>query len=126
MSQLLAVILAVLIACPPAPAQQGNETFKSKVLTIPAGSVVEVRFVDNSKMRGRLGAVSDTGFDLQSIQGNKVETRQIGFDGLKSIRDTQRKSFAHSVATGFLSAGIVIVSIIGTIAIVCETRGCFG
>ena len=126
MRQLMTVMLAVLMACPPAPAQQSADSVKSKVLTIPAGSVVEVRLVDNSKLRGRLGAVSDTGFDLQSIRKNTVETQQIGFDRLKSIKDTQRKSFAHSLAKGFLIAGIVIVSIIGTVAIVCRTQGCFG
>jgi len=126
MKQLLTVILAVLIACLPGPAQQSAESVKSKVLTIPAGSVVEVRLVDKSKLRGRLGAVSDTGFDLQSIQRNTVETQQIGFDRLQSIKDTQRKSFVHSLAKGFLIAGIVIVSIIGTVAIVCQTHGCFG
>src|SRR5215813_4277255 len=126
MNQFLAVILAVLIACPPAPGQQSAADLKKKVLELPAGSLVEVRLVDKSKLRGRLGSVSDTGFDLQTIQRNTVETQQIGFDRLQSIKDTQRKSFVHSLAKGFLIAGIVIVSIIGTVAIVCQTHGCFG
>src|SRR5262245_53368451 len=120
MNQFLAVILAVLIGCPPALGQQSAADLKKKVLELPAGSLVEVRLVDKSKLRGRLGSVSDTGFDLQTTEGSKTGTQQIGFDGLTSIRT--RKSAASAVGKGFLIAGITVAAFVGIVAIWCGTH----
>src|ERR1022692_1452228 len=43
-----------------APPQGVKEQFTQ----IPAGSVVEVKLADKHKIRGRLGSITDSGFDL--------------------------------------------------------------
>lgn len=127
MREALSIMLALILVIPAAQAQSpASRSIKEQVLNISAGSVVEVRLADKSKLRGRLGPVTESGFELQSVKGNKINTAQIAFDQVKSIKDTAKKSFGHSVAKGFLIAGIVIGVIMGITAILCATRGCYG
>jgi hypothetical protein len=48
-----------------------------------------------------MGSVSETGFELQTEKDGKVETRQIGFDRVKFLRDLSQKSFGNSLGPGF-------------------------
>jgi hypothetical protein len=86
MREALSIMLAVMLVCPAAPAQPPASTsIKEQVLNISQGSPVEVRLADKSKLRGRLGPVTDSGFELQTVKGNKIDTAQIAFDQVKSI-----------------------------------------
>ena len=125
MYEFMAMLLACLLAFP-AQGQTASRSPQEQVIGISRGAAVEVRFLDKSKLRGRLGVVSDSGFELQTAQKGMIETRQIGFDRVKSVRDLKQKSFAHSLGMGFLIAGLVIVAIGVTFAILCRTQGCFG
>jgi hypothetical protein len=60
------------------------------------------------------------------VKGGKIEAAQIAFDQVKSIKDTAKRSFAHSVGRGFLIAGIVIGAIFGIVAIGCWVGTCGG
>jgi hypothetical protein len=127
MREALSIMLVVMLASPAAPAQPPASTvIKEQVLKFGPGSPVEVRLADKSKLRGRLSPVNDSGFELQTVKGNKIDTVQISFDQVKSIKDTTKKSFGHSLAKGFLIAGIVFGVILGITAITCATKGCFG
>ena len=110
MRQMFAVFLAILLANA-SIAQPAFQSSKEMVLKIPAGSPVEVRLTDNTKLRGRLGNVSDTGFELQAVKNGKVDTVQVAFDQLKSIKNTGKESFGHSLGKGFLIGGIVVGAI---------------
>ena len=115
------------LVCPAASAQPPDSTsIKEQVLNIGQGSPVEVRLADKSKLRGRLGPVTDSGFELQTVKGSKIDTAQIAFDQVKSIKDTAKRSFGHSVGRGFLIAGIVIGVIFGIGAIACVAGTCGG
>ena len=125
--QVLALVLAVLMASPAAAAQVRDKSPKERVLEIPAGAIVAVRLMDGAKLRGRLGAVTDTGFELQAVRGKSVETMNVSFDQLKSIKDTHRQSFGWSLGKGFLIAGIVIGAITLIAWIACAaSHGCIG
>jgi hypothetical protein len=125
MRQVLSITLVLLLLSPLASAQP-RRTLKEQAMGISPGSVVEVRLVDKTKLRGRLGPVSDRGFELQTVKEGKIDTVQITFAQAKSINDTTKKSFGHSVGKGFLIAGIVIGAVIGIVAIVCvATQGCY-
>lgn len=126
MREALSMMLTVMLISPAAPAQPPSSTLKEQVLNISPGSTVEVRLADKTKLRGRLGAVSDSGFELQTVKGGKIDTAKIAFDQVKSIKDTAKKSFGHSVGKGFLIAGIVIGTILGIVLIACATSGCSG
>ena len=102
-----------------ATAPSARQSLKEKVASIPAGSKVEVRLRDQTKLSGRLGRLSETGFELQSGKGNKPEAHVIAYDQVKSI---QKKSLAHSIARKFLVVGIVLGVIAGGILIGCATH----
>jgi hypothetical protein len=127
MREALSIVLVVMLASPAAPAQPpASKAIKEQVLSISPGSPVEVRLADKSKLRGRLGPVTDSGFELQTVKADKIDTVQIAFDQVKSVKDTAKKSFGHSLAKGFLIAGIVFGVILGITAVACATKGCFG
>ena len=127
MREALSIILAVMLAIPATLAQpRAKWLIKETVLTISPGSPVEVRLADGSKLRGRLGTVTDDGFELQTVKGGKVDTAQIAFDQVSAIKDTTKKSFGHSLGKGFVIAGIVIGAIFAVVAITCASTNCGG
>jgi hypothetical protein len=103
MREVLSIMLAVLLVSPGAPAKSpGNGDLKEQVLIIPQGAIVEVLLTGKTKSRGQLGPVSDSGFELQTMKDGKIVTEQIAFGQVKSVKDTGKKSFGHSVSKGFL------------------------
>ena len=129
MREALSIMLVFLLVNPTAQAQAqppASTTIKEQVLNISPGSIVEVRLADKSKLRGRLGSVTDSGFELQTVKGGKIDSAQIAFDQVKSVKDTAKKSFGHSLAKGFLIAGIVMGVMAAILGILCATKGCTG
>ncbi len=123
----VAVFLAILLAAPAASARPDDSaSIKEQVLLIRPGSSVEIHLTDKSKMRGRLGAVTDSGFELQAVTNDKIATQQVPFDRVRSITDKAHQSFGRSVGRGFLVAGIVIGVIIAIGAVACAASNCSG
>ena len=75
----------------PLPAASAQASIKEQAVTISRGNAVEVRFLDGSKMRGWMGAVTDTGFELEAEKGGK---QLIAYDRVKSLRDRKKTSSA--------------------------------
>ena len=126
MREALSIMLVVMLVSPTASAQPPRRTLKEQVLIISPGSAVEVQLADKTKLRGRLGTVSDNGFELQTVKDGKIDTAQVAFDQVKSIKDTTKKSFGHSVGKAFLITGIVIGTIFGIGLVVCLSTNCVG
>ncbi len=74
---------------------------KQRILEIPPGTMIEVRLLDKQKIRGRLGEIADEGFNLQTAQGNKIETQKIAFADVKSFKSLQN-STGHKIGKGVL------------------------
>jgi hypothetical protein len=72
-----------------ATAPSARQSLKERVASIPAGSKVEVRLRDQTKLSGRPARLSETGFELQSAKGKKPEAHVIAYQQVKSI---QKKS----------------------------------
>lgn len=85
--QTLALLLIpALLAGGPTPAQQAAR--------IPLGSPVNVTLLDSTRLCGRLLQLGSTTFDLQTANGNTIETRTLRFDDTRSIKaspDPQRR-----------------------------------
>ncbi|MBL8177004.1 MAG: hypothetical protein JNK48_20185 [Bryobacterales bacterium] len=110
MSQLLAVFCACLILWPQAAFGQttpaAKPSLKEQVILMAAGSVVEVHLTGKQKIRGRLGEISDDGFDVQHLENQKMVTKSIRFDQVRKVRlMNQGMSTAAKVTLGAL-AGI--------------------
>lgn len=86
--QIVAVGLMLALAL---PAQEvPKATPKEKILSIPTGTVVVVKTIGKETLRGRLGEATDAGFAVQVVRQGKVETVQVAFSDLKSVRVTQK------------------------------------
>ena len=95
---------------------------KERVTEIPGNSVIEVKLRSKHKIRGRLGALTDSGFELQHTGDGKIVTEFVAFDNVKSVKVVGKGlNFAVKVLIG---TGIVIGVLAGVIGIACATGGC--
>ena len=117
LSSAFAAIIIVLSAVPgraygtPFPNEsstQGDSTLKRKVLEIPAGSPVEIKLKTKEKMRGRLGDVSDDGFQIKVANGSTIEDRKLTFQQVSSVKKTGGASTKKIVGYSALGVGITI------------------
>ena len=119
MKRIVAAICIWLMMGPSAaPAQTGKQvkpTLKEQVILMAAGSVVEVELKTKQKIRGRLGAVTDEGFEVQHVQNDKAITQSFRFDEVRKIKQKEHgMSTAAKVALGALAGlgGFFLIVII--------------
>ena len=80
------------------------------------------KLANKRKIRGRLGALTDSGFELQHAGDGKIVTEVVAFDSVKSMKVVGRGlNFAVKVLIG---TGIVIGVLAVVIGIACATGGC--
>ena len=105
-----------------APAQKPevsrDQALKGQLIEIPAGSVVEVRLENKQKLRGKLGTVSDAGFEVQTLRDGKISSLNLKFDEVKSIKLRGKgMSTGAKIALGILAGiGTFFVIIIVAVA----------
>jgi hypothetical protein len=117
---LLSVVLLPLVssgrAHPLSPQVQTEPkpTLKEQVLQIPANSLVEVRLRTKEKFRSNLGDISDEGFVVKVITGD----RKVAFDQVKSIKafkPGEGKEVAKKIGVVYLTAvavGVVLLIVV--------------
>jgi hypothetical protein len=81
-------------------------TLKEKLVSMPPQSYVEVRLLDKSKLRGRLGQITDEGFAVQVAQGNKIQNVNVSFDQVKSVKVVETKASKTGRGLLYALAGI--------------------
>ena len=89
-----AFLLIVVLAGRPfgAAAQTAGEkiaTIKEQVVMIPTGSIIEVKLLQKggSKIKGKLGSVTDESFVVQSVKSGKVTNEKVAFADVKSVKE---------------------------------------
>jgi hypothetical protein len=104
---------------PQKTSDSGQATLKERVLEIPAGTMVEVRLTNREKLRGRLGEISDDGFNLQTAKRDKIETRKIAFDELKSVKKVEGNKGAQTagyiVLGGLAGVGVLFLILLASL-----------
>lgn len=88
---------------------QPKPTIKERILEVPPGTMIEVRLVHKKKIRGRLGELTDQGFSLQTAQGNKIQTQQIAFADVKSIKKVEGNKGGHALLYALAGIGAFFV-----------------
>ena len=68
-----------------APAGQSTK-LKEKLLDVPPGTMIEVRFLNNQKVRGKLDQMNDEGFTLTAVEQGKIVSQKIAFNEVKSFK----------------------------------------
>jgi hypothetical protein len=127
--QNVAVLLALFLLCPgplaPVTAQQTKpspeQAIKAKLLEIPTGSTIEVKLRGKPTVRGKLGAVQDNGFELQSLRDGKVVTDSFTLGDVKAVSPKQGHT-TRKVVVGVL-IGIGVLVAIGVIVAVASGKG---
>jgi len=73
---------------------------------IPAGSIVEVKLKQkgSSTIRGRLGAITDQGFEVQIAKSGKVSSEKVTFTEVKSVKAKKGMSTSTKV---LIAVGVV-------------------
>ena len=129
--QLALVSIALLLSCSladasPPQVQSAVEAtdLRERLILIPAGSIIEVKLINKQKIRGRLGPVSDTGFEVQHAGNNQIVTEAFAFDTVSSVKVTGKGM--HFVWKVLLGIGIVFAVIGVIVGIACATQGCSG
>ena len=94
-------------------------TLKELVNRIQAGSQVEVRLLNQERIRGRLGEVSAETFSVQVAKGNQIDTRHLAFSDVKSVKQLGGGKGKYIL----IGAGIALVVIVVLAVVV--TRSTF-
>jgi hypothetical protein len=98
-------------------------TIKERFTEIPAGSVIEVKLVNKQKLKGRLGTLTDSDFEIQHTANNQIVTDRVAFNDVKSVKLLGKgMSTGMKIVVGTL-VGAGVLLIIGVVA--CAAGGCF-
>jgi hypothetical protein len=119
LSGVLAVfVLALTVSLPLANAQNGASPaptdklaqkkeanalkWKERILKVPVGSYVKAKLESHAEFEGQLRDISDSGFSIQILKDNKIETVAIQYQDLKSLSVAGRPSTGGKVAKSIL------------------------
>ena len=100
------------------PPEAPKQSLKYQVTQIPQGAVVDARLFDKTKIRGQLGSISDSAFDLRYTRDGKVVTETLAFENVRSVKMVRQGwGTGEKVAVGVLiGLGVFIVAIIALFA----------
>src|SRR6516225_8605333 len=120
----LAIVCAVLllrsslaVASPSQAIPPTSSDLKERLTLIPGNSVIEVKLANKRKIRGRLGALTDSGFELQHAGDGKIVTEVVPFDSVKSVNVVGKG--LNFVVKVFIGIGIVAGVSLAVGAIIC-------
>ena len=115
----LSIVLSVLITLPIESGQEPKPTVQETVSRIATGSIVEVKTKTKGmkKVRGRLGAVTAAGFEVQTAQGAKVDTVKLQFEDVKSVTEKPPARGSHPAVLILAGAGAALLVIVVIAAI---------
>ena len=93
-----------------------EQVLKAQLIEIPTGSVIEVKLRNKSKLRGKLGELRDSEFEVQTLKDGKVISQPVLLSEAKSVKQQGKgMSLPLKIVTGTLiGAGVLMV--IGLIA----------
>lgn len=84
-----ALTTASLTDAPSAAADESTSKLKEKILSVPTGTMIEVKLLNKEKVRGRLGKVDDQGFSLTTSEQGKIVTRTLAFNEVSSVKQVE-------------------------------------
>lgn len=82
-------------------------------IRMTAGTTVKLKLRNGTKLRDRVGDVAQDDFELQVLNGDRVESRKIAFSEVRSIRlfDPQASRGTHNGLAGF-AAGVGVLTVV--------------
>lgn len=101
-----------VLAAEQSPASASD--LKRQLALIPAGKTVEVKLKQEGSKRiiGKLGPVTDEGFEVQTVESGKVSTEKIAFADVESVKKRGMNRVAKVVIiTGVLGVIAALVAL---------------
>jgi hypothetical protein len=91
-------------------------TLKEAVTRIPAGSQVEVRLLNQERIRGRLGEVFAEAFTVQIAKEKRIDTRHLAFSDVQSVKQLGGgKGKYILIGAGVTLVVIVVLALVFTV-----------
>jgi hypothetical protein len=95
---------------------------QEKIVSIPMGSVVEVKLTSKEKLKGQLVTVAPSGITMRVAQGTGTQERVIAFDQIRSVADKSKDRHTGlkilagvGIAVGALMLiGAIVVAVAGS------------
>jgi hypothetical protein len=113
-SKILSLLLVVVLACVNAPARQvptsQSGSMEAQIRALGQDSLIEVRKVDGSRLRGWIGAISDSGFELR-LGKSKLETLTLDYAQVRSAKAVKSLKPSHTGRNILIGAGIAVAAI---------------
>ena len=96
------------------PPKQGDSV-KSQIRALGTDRLVEVRLSSGPRLRGWIGAISESGFELR-LGKEKLERQSLGFDQIRSIKPVDVLKPSHTARNILIGVGITIGVLLGLAA----------
>jgi hypothetical protein len=93
-------------------ATERKPTMKQRILEVPPSTMIEVRLLNKQKIRGRLGEITDEGFSLTTVQGEKITTQKVAFTELKSFKKVEGGKAGHALLYALAGIGALFVVLV--------------
>ena len=87
------------------PAGQSAK-IKERLLDVSPGTMIEVRLLNNQKVRGKLGQMNDEGFTLTAVEQGKIVTQTIAFNEVKSFKRVTSATTKTGHTLVYILAGV--------------------
>jgi hypothetical protein len=129
LATLCSVLMVWCLFVPNAAASQSSgaskPTLQEQITRMPIGSAIDVKLKlkKTPPMRGRLGAVSHSAFELQRTVNNQAVTETVAFQDVRSVKPTGKKmSTAGKVGVG-IAIGIALFIVVLIVGYGIENKG---
>jgi hypothetical protein len=104
---LVSTILSILLI--PGYSFGGPQTPDAKVQAgkIKPGRKIAVKLTSGEQVRGRMGQISDSGFNVEPLKAGKGMTRTIAFDQVESLKPV-KSHIAIYIVVGVVAVGLIV------------------
>jgi hypothetical protein len=107
----LLILTLVVLGRPVVAVGQSSDpasAVKKQLTSIPTGKKIEVKLKQegSKKITGKLGSVTEEGFEVQTVKSGKVSSERVAFADVKSVKKTGR------MGTTLVVAGLIVVVVL--------------
>jgi hypothetical protein len=99
----------------PAQSSGGTGTVKEQVSKLTAGTFIEVRFTNKTKVRGYLSSVEADGFSFKEGSPASSTVRQAAFSDVKSVKVITK---THTPVGAWIAFGVIVAVLVIAVVVV--------
>lgn len=81
-----------------------GQSVQQKAMSIPIGSVVELKLADKTKLKGQLSSISNSGLNVKVAEAGAVADKTVAFGNIRKI--SERKTGSHTTRNVLIGVAI--------------------